>query len=278
MASIRPRSLPPGWYPRSEDETKEEIQAFLKKAAEPGVKAMFKAGVAPHAGWFYSGRLACNVFKQLVQPCDTIVVVGGHLHPRSGVIAAYEDGYYTPFGAIDADLDLLNAVRAAMEIEEDTEPDNTVEIQLPFAKYFFPKAKALHFRAPPSDKAIQLGAAITQAAKTANKKVVVLGSTDLTHYGPNYGFSPKGGGKDAVKWVKDVNDKRFVDAILAFKPEEAIDLANKQHSACSAGAAITALSFAQSSGAKASTLLDYYTSNDVQANSSFVGYAGILFY
>jgi AmmeMemoRadiSam system protein B len=278
MASIRPRSLPTGWYPQSEDETKEEIEEFLKKARDPSIKATFKAGVAPHAGWFYSGRLACNVFKQLAQPCDTIVVVGGHMHPRSRVIAALEDGYYTPFGPIDADLDLLNEVRAAIEVDEDTEPDNTVEIQLPFAKYFFPKSKALHFRAPPSEKAIQLGAAIAQAAMKANKKVVVLGSTDLTHYGPNYGWSPKGSGKDAVKWMKDVNDKHFIDALLAFKPEEAIDLANKQRSACSAGAAIAALSFAQSSGAKASTLLDYYTSYDVQANSSFVGYGGILFY
>ncbi len=278
MPSIRPRSLPPGWYPKAEADTKEEIQAFLKNARESGVKATFMAGVAPHAGWFYSGQLACNVFKQLAQPCDTIVVVGGHMHPRSSAIAAFEDGYYTPFGPVDADLDLLNEVRASMEIEEDVEPDNTVEIQLPFAKYFFPKSKALHFRAPPSEKAIQLGTAIAQAAKKVNKKVVVLGSTDLTHYGPNYGWSPKGGGKDAVRWVKDVNDKRFIDAVLAFKPEEAIDLANKQRSACSAGGAITALSFAQTVGAKASTLLDYYTSYDVQANSSFVGYAGILFY
>ena len=87
------------------------------------------------------------------------------MHPRSPPIAALEDGYYTPFGPIDADLDLLNEVRATMEIEEDVEPDNTVEIQLPFARYFFPKSKALHFRAPPSEKAIQLGAAIAQAAK-----------------------------------------------------------------------------------------------------------------
>ncbi len=277
MASIRPRSLH-GWYPRSEAETKEEIQAFLKNAREPGVKATFIAGVAPHAGWIYSGKLACNVFKQLAQPCDTIVIIGGHLHPRSPAIAAFEDGYDTPFGPIDADMNLLTDVRAAMEIEEDAEPDNTVEIQLPFAKYFFPKSKALHFRAPPSEKAIQLGAAIAQAAKKANKKVVVLGSTDLTHYGPNYMWSPKGSGKEAVKWVKEINDKQFIDAVLEFKAKEAIDLANKQKSACSAGAAITALSFAQNSGAKASTLLDYYTSYDVQANSSFVGYAGILFY
>ncbi len=277
MASIRPRSLH-GWYPRSEAETKEEIQDFLKNAREPGVKATFIAGVAPHAGWIYSGKLACNVFKQLTQPCDTIVIVGGHLHPRSPAIAAFEEGYDTPFGPIDADLNLLNDVRAAMEIEEDAEPDNTVEIQLPFAKYFFPKSKALHFRAPPSEKAIQLGAAIAQAAKKANKKVVVLGSTDLTHYGPNYMWSPKGSGKEAVKWVKEVNDKQFIDAVLEFKAKEAIDLANKQKSACSAGAAITTLSFAQNSGAKGSMLLDYYTSYDVQANSSFVGYAGILFY
>ena len=278
MASMRPRSLPPGWYPASETETREEIEAFLKQAREPSTRAPFIAGVAPHAGWYYSGRLACSVFKQLVQPCDTLVVVGGHMHPRSPVIAAFEQSYYTPLGPIEADLTLLNEIRASIQVEEDIEPDNTVEIQLPFAKYFFPKSKALHFRAPPSEKALQLGTAIAQAAKKVNKKVVVLGSTDLTHYGPNYGWAPKGTGKDAVKWVKEHNDKLFIDALLAFNPRDAIELANKQKSACSAGAAITALSFAQNAGAKAGLLLDYYTSYDVQANSSFVGYAGILFY
>ncbi|OLS15910.1 MAG: hypothetical protein RBG13Loki_0450 [Promethearchaeota archaeon CR_4] len=276
--SIRSRTLPVGWYPKSGEETREEIQSFLKNARDPGIKTTFKAGIAPHAGWFYSGRLACNVIKQLIQPCDTVIVVGGHMHPRSDVIAALEESYYTPLGPIVADLELLKNVRSTINVDEDTEPDNTVEIQLPFVKYFFPDSKAVHFRAPPSGKAIKLGAAIAQSAKKMNEKVVVVGSTDLTHYGPNYGWSPKETGKDAVKWVKEVNDKQFVDALLAFKPEEAIDHANKQRSACSAGAAITALSFAQSFGATASTLLDYYTSYDIQPNSSFVGYAGVLFY
>ncbi len=273
MASIRPRYYD-NWYPDAE----EEIQAYLKKAREPSVKATFIAGVGPHAGWVYSGKLACNVFKYLAQPCDTIVIVGGHMDPTSRAIAAFEDGYDTPFGPIDADLDLLNDVRTTMKIGEDTRQDNTVEVQLPFAKYFFPKSKALHFRAPASEIAIKLGAAIAQAAKKTNKKIVVFGSTDLSHYGPNYMWSPKGSGKEAIKWVKEVNDKRFIDSLLAFKPEEAINLANEERSACSGGAAITALSFAQNSGAKSGTLLDYYTSYDVQPNSSFVGYAGILFY
>lgn len=273
MASIRPC-----YYNKWYEDAKENIQDYLKKAREPGVKATFIAGIGPHAGWMFSGKLACNIFKCLVQPCDTIVIVGGHMHHTMPAIAAFEDGYDTPFGTLDADLDLLKEVRGTLEIEEDVEPDNTVEVQLPFAKYFFPNSKALYFRAPPSDIAIKLGSTLAQSAKKLNKKVIVFGSTDLTHYGPNYGFMPKGSGKNAIKWVKEVNDKEFIDAILALKAKEAISHASKNSSACSAGAAIAALSFAQTAGAKAGTLLDYYTSYDVRADSSFVGYAGILFY
>ena len=51
-------------------------------------------------------------------------------------------------------------------------------------------------------------------AKELKVSILVFGSTDLTHYGPNYGWSPKGYGPEAVKWVKEVNDKKFIDQAL----------------------------------------------------------------
>ncbi|MCK5008480.1 MAG: AmmeMemoRadiSam system protein B, partial [Spirochaetales bacterium] len=40
------------------------------------------AGIAPHAGWSFSGSIACHVFQSIPRDTDTVVVVGGHLSPH----------------------------------------------------------------------------------------------------------------------------------------------------------------------------------------------------
>ena len=124
---------------------------------------------------------------------------------------------------------------------------------------------------------MDLGDALKQAESSLSKKLVPVGSTDLTHYGPNYGFNPKGSGPEALKWVKEKNDKDLIEALLSFELSEAVDLANKEHSACSAGGAVAAARFAYLSHVTQGLLLEYTTSYDIHPDRSFVGYAGILY-
>ncbi|MBN2551467.1 MAG: AmmeMemoRadiSam system protein B [Spirochaetales bacterium] len=272
---VRARSLPPGWYPAGEKQTAREIEELCSSAAESADGAV--AGIAPHAGWSFSGSIACRVIRSLSAEAQTIVVVGGHLAPNSGLLAAFEEGYETPLGALDADLELLEALRAALRLREDRYADNTVEIQLPLLKYIHPGARALHLRASPSEEALQLGVELARAAERLDRKIAVLGSTDLTHYGENYGFSPRGSGPQAVKWVKEVNDRRVVEALLGMELEKAVELAVREQSACSIGGAVAAARFAQQQGAEVGKLLEYRTSYDLSPGPFFVGYAGIIY-
>ena len=105
----------------------------------------------------------------------------------------------------------------------------------------------------------------------------MIGSTDLTHYGEAYGFAPRGGGEDAVAWVKEENDRRVIDAFLRMEGERALDLGRSERSACSAGGAAAAIAFAAASDVRKGALVRYTTSWDVAPATSFVGYAGILF-
>ena len=278
---IRQRVLPPGWYPGTEEETRETIERYLRdlggRAAIDGSEGI--AGVVPHAGWEFSGRTALEVFLHIRKPVDTIVVVGGHLSPSAGILAAMEEGYETPLGILPADLKLLGAIETSSEIpfREDRSADNTVEVQLPFIKYLFPESRALSLRAAPVAGSIELGKAIKGAAESLEKTVAVIGSTDLTHYGSNYGFAPAGRGEEAVKWVKEVNDRGFIESLLSMNPEAALDHAARHQSACSAGGAVTALSFAREMGVSEGELIRYLTSYDIYPNESFVGYAGIIY-
>jgi AmmeMemoRadiSam system protein B len=272
---IRPRALPPGWYPSGRGEIVRCIEEFLKAGCEPSSPAC--AAVAPHAGWEFSGRIACRAMRCLPSDTETVVVVGGHLGPGEGVLAAFEQGYETPLGAIEADLPLLEALRGRLEVSEDRYADNTVEIQLPFLRHLLPRARVLALRASPSQAALRLGEALAACARETRRRTAVVGSTDLTHYGPNYGFTPRGSGAAALKWVREVNDRRLVEALLGLKLEQALELALREHSACSAGGAVAAARFARELGCSRGELLEYATSHDVYPGSSFVGYAAIIY-
>lgn len=278
---LRQRCLPSGWYPDSEAETRREIESFggYIKGFKPEA-AEVHGGVVPHAGWYFSGRLAALVFHlaSRQKTPDTIIVFGGHLGGGQGII--YDDqAWDTPLGPLEIDRDLTRALMDKAEVrpEGSATNDNTVEVQLPLVKYYFPQSRLVALRAPHTSEAAAIGRQAAELAKEKGRSVLAFGSTDLTHYGPNYGFSPKGSGREAVAWVKEQNDKGFIDLSLALDGAGLLDHAARNHSACSAGAVAAAAAAGQALGSSRGVLLDYYTSYEVRPDDSFVGYAGILY-
>jgi hypothetical protein len=215
--------------------------------------------------------------SSLSRSIDTIVIIGGHLGPSDGILCSLEDSFDTPLGPMEADAKLRDALLVSFPMRGDRCADNSVEVQLPFVKYLFPDARVLGLRASPCQEAIRLGAAIASAGKATGRVVAVIGSTDLTHYGPNYGFCPVGRGEKARTWVTDVNDRRIIEAMTALDCASVLELAAGERSACSAGGALCAMSFASDMGIRQGQLLRYMTSYDVHPAESFVGYAGILY-
>jgi hypothetical protein len=240
--------------------------------AGPGI-----AGIVPHAGWGFSGRLVVEVLSCLSRSIDTIVIIGGHLGRADGIVCLTEDAFETPLGQVAADAALLRLLRSQIPMREDSSADNTVEVHLPMIRHLFPGATALGLRAPPAPAAMLLGSAIADSARTLGRRVAVLGSTDLTHYGPGYGFAPAGSGDEAARWVREVNDRRILDSLVAMDTEAALDRAVRERSACSVGGALAAITFSRESGAGRGTLVRYATSLDIHPADSFVGYAGIFY-
>lgn len=279
---LRRRNLPPGWYPEDAEGIVKLLSSWVDERA-PGSGA--KAAVAPHAGWAFSGRLAAMAASSL-REAETVAVIGGHLPASSAPLAAFEDAFETPLGALQSDAELREALAAELSTREggslilrgDEVPDNTVEVQLPIVKARFPGSKLLWLRAPNGRGAIILGEALSRAAAGLGRSVACIGSTDLTHYGPAYGFSPAGRGATAERWVREQNDKTFIEALLALDPAAALERGEEDQSACSSGAAAAALAFALKEGATRAELLAYATSLEVRRDDSFVGYAAVGLY
>ena len=238
-------------------------------------------GIVPHAGWYFSGKLAARVFHtlRLKSKAEVVVLYGGHLSTGDVPRIVTEEACETPFGDIQIHEGLVKNLMKKMDIKKEspTSGDNTIEIQLAMVKYFFPEAKLVAVRAPLSPKAEALGKEVAEIARKEGISILAIGSTDLTHYGPNYGFLSKGIGPASVKWVKEENDKGFVDRALKMDAGALLKHALENDSACSAGAAVSAMATCKALGADKGILLDYYTSYDIMPDDSFVGYAGILY-
>jgi len=270
------------WYPARGSDCRRTIEEFSRSGA-PCPSGAAVGGIVPHAGWVFSGKIACNVIRCLSErsSADTLVLFGRHLHPSSKSYIMTEGSWDTPLGEIEIDREAGKKLQAEFPFVIETatryDQDNTLELQLPFIKHFFPTAKILPLGVPPAPGSLRVGERAVEISRELGRKTLVLGSTDLTHYGYNYGYAPKGVGKAAVDWVKNENDKRLVDLILRMDAEGVIRESLTNHNACCSGAVAAAIAAAKKLGARQSHKLLYATSFDVRPDDSFVGYVGVLF-
>ncbi|MFH2064445.1 MAG: AmmeMemoRadiSam system protein B [Pseudomonadota bacterium] len=282
---IRKSVFSGSWYPSKASECEAMIRQFLsgEKDRQQHPEGGYSGGIVPHAGWYFSGKIACRVMHHLQteQPPDIMVVFGMHLHHRDPGYIMPEGAWETPFGTIPVAENLAQEIADhfsfVVETPDDFHQDNTIELQLPFVKYFFPDAKIVAIGVPPTDMAMKTADFIVEVASRLGVSIRVIGSTDLTHYGPNYGFSPKGTGVKALEWVTKVNDRGVIDQMLAMNPSGVIREARENGNACCAGAAAAAIAAGKKMGARLAVEMDYATSYDKSHGTSFVGYTGIVF-
>jgi len=272
---IREYSLPKGWFPHDSS----SVTAFLFEFNSKKNAKSF-AAISPHAGWYYSGHTAALGAASLQPDADTIIVIGGHLAAGSPPLFAMEEAVRTPFGYLSIDTALRAALLKELNGADDRYRDNTVEVLLPMVHYFFPDAQVLWLRLPADISSFKAGKTISRITSALKRNVNVLASADLTHYGRNYGFSPKGSGKAALRWVREVNDAILIKAIESADSKEVLRCADEDSSTCSAGAILGAMGFAEEKGLGNARLLEYTTSADITGDEnpdSFVGYASFAF-
>ena len=277
-----------GWYPANRDACLRVMEEYTKE--EPEVpkerSAQLQGGVVPHAGWAFSGDLAAKVFQTLGQDedIDLLVLFGGHMGPASRAWILGDGVWKTPVGDLRGDPEFATelasragALDPAVLGPGEYQPDNTVELQLPFARHFLKDVSLVVAGVPASKQGLALGAAAATLARERDIRAVAVGSTDLTHYGINYDFMPMGMGAEAVRWVKDVNDKRAIENIERLDVETFLEDAIKRRNACCPGAAGAALTYGREQGGREAKVIGYRTSYDVHPGNSFVGYVAAVF-
>ncbi len=282
---IRPAEKAGAWYSANPEGLRRELDQHLERAdidrAVPCV-----AGIVPHAGLAFSGPSAARVYAWMAgaNPDIRTFLVFGAVHTmhlsRPAIWA--RGAWDTPLGQIAVDRELAAALIAAGVGEENESPhfgDNAIELQTPFLRHCFPKAEIVAIATPANSQAADTGTATWEIARKTGHKIMVLGSTDLTHYGAAFGLTPAGFGDPATTWCRQ-NDEKLLRLMADMRAEEIVPAAARDHSACGAGAVAATVAFARAAGCAQGLLLEHTTSYEVMPDGEarhFVGYGAMVF-
>lgn len=180
------------WYP-SEPAALEKLldQAFdfaAKRAGAGPPRSHLRALIAPHAALVYSGVVAAAAYRRLETPRNVIVLAFSHRRPLEGVYWPDLAAYATPLGEIKLNRRALEEL-SFIRTPEDRLCDHSLENQLPFLKRVAGEAQVLPLYVGSLSEGALAAAAKKLAARVKEGDVLVA-SSDLTHYGRAYGYTP----------------------------------------------------------------------------------------
>jgi AmmeMemoRadiSam system protein B/AmmeMemoRadiSam system protein A len=196
-APVHRSPLAGSWYPAAAGELAQLLSASLETSrsrtgsfVRPGALAF----LVPHAAPAYSGTVASSVYRHIQASGARRVVVLGFSHrlPIRGIAIPQVESIETPLGAIRIDREAADSLAAASPFHHSPEPavcDHSVEIQIPYLQTLVPDAALVplyigHLTA--NDRA-RAAAALRALLEPGT---VLVASSDLTHYGPDFGYLP----------------------------------------------------------------------------------------
>jgi hypothetical protein len=255
------------FYPASASELKRMLKGMV---AEKAKRQEVIGLISPHAGYIYSGAVAGATISR-VKFKDTFIIMGPNHSGRGKPFSIMTEGkWQTPLGEVEIDSELGRQILAhSRYLEEDTAAhlyEHSIEVQLPFLQYFSPEFKLVPIVLAYAGGAIykEIGKEIAKAIKDLNKQVVIIASSDMTHY-------------ESQAWAQK-KDNKAIEAVLALDEDELLKRVDEFNiSMCGYGPAVSLIAAAKELGAKRAELVKYQTSGDTSGDySSVVGYAGII--
>lgn len=291
---IREPAVAGMFYPRDTQQCLSDLTGCLARAAEAPAQLQqaerIVGGVVPHAGWICSGGVAAGVLREIAsRPAPAVIIVFGAIHvPHVEHAAVFPSGAWeTPLGLANVEARLVDRLCGQcghLEIDPHAhDREHSIEVEVPFIQHLLPGVPIIPIMVPASEKAAPLGASIGRTCRSFGVDACFLCSTDLTHYGPSYHFTPHGVGEQGLRWAKEVNDRRIIQLMLAMCAADAVKEALANRNACGAGAIAATLAACDSYGAGHAVLLEHTTSEEVLMGMGYepmedsVGYAGIVF-
>jgi AmmeMemoRadiSam system protein B len=255
------------FYPQKEAALRSLLGGMVDPEAK---KEKARAIVSPHAGLPYSGYVAGAVYSSVLLPQRFVILGPSHRGQRARFGMVKEGAWETPLGEVPIDSALAEELlrrSPLIKVEEAAhEEEHSVEVQLPFLQYLCTGFSIVPLTVSPEADyrdLEELGIAMAGAVRQAEEEVLVVASTDMSHYVSQETAREK----DflAIKRIQALDARGLFDVVQ----DEAISMCGFQPTA----AAILA---AKELGASRADLIRYMTSGDTSGDyHQVVGYAGL---
>ena len=255
------------FYPASPSQLKEMIRGMVDDKVE---KEEVIGLISPHAGYIFSGPVAGATISR-IKFKDTFIIIGPNHTGMGKPLSIMTEGVWkTPLGEVEIDSELAKQILATSSyLEEDYgahQHEHSIEVQIPFLQYFKTDIRLVPILLSYSSGATykEIGKELAKAIKDLNKEVIIIASSDMTHYEP----------QESAQW----KDAQAIEAILELNEDELLKRVDELRiSMCGYAPAVSLISAAKELGAKRAELVRYQTSGDTTGDySSVVGYAGII--
>lgn len=259
------------FYPREPSALRDMVDGFL--AAVEGTPAPAVGAIVPHAGLVYSGQCAAHVLARIALPPVVAVLAPnhtGHSSAPGGVSVWPRGAFATPLGEVPVAEALADALltrchlAAADHIAHGGE--HAIEVELPFLQALRSDVAILPIVLSWDDwrRAEQLAAALAELARQWPQPVLLLASSDMTHYEP--------AGRAREK------DQVALEAIGRLDGAALLEACRREHiTMCGRAPAAVVVEACRLLGATTGTVVDYRHSGDVTGDdSSVVAYAGVI--
>lgn len=199
-AEVRAPAVAGSFYTDDSQALRAQVEAFLEDARQNSSGAHARALVVPHAGYSFSGPTAALAFGRLPEEGVRRVILLGPSHhmrfsggalPAEGVTA-----FETPLGKMTLDAKAIKKLRRSGGFSGPAgahDPEHSLEVELPFIQVVAPEAKLVPI-AVGSESDFETCLEMAEAiAGLLDESTVVIASSDFTHHGRRYGWSPYDG-------------------------------------------------------------------------------------
>ncbi|WP_414469297.1 AmmeMemoRadiSam system protein B [Methanobacterium sp. ACI-7] len=277
---IRKPAVAGVFYEMNPDSLRRQIEWCFTHELGPGKipsmgnKRKIKGVMAPHAGYLYSGPVAAHSYSKIVEdgfPETFVILCPNHTGLGSSVSTMLEGEWQTPLGNVEIDSQF------ARKLMEDTlivdsnasahAQEHSCEVHIPFLQYFSDDFKIVPVSMWMQDieTSYEIGKSIKNIAESMGKDVVIIASSDMTHYKPQN--------------VAVQNDRQVLDAIEMMDEKLMVKrVMDLNVTMCGYGPVASTLIASKELGATEAEILKYATSGDISGDlSAVVGYASAVF-
>jgi MEMO1 family protein len=260
-AVLRRPAVAGTWYPGSAAALAGAVDLDLAQAQPSAPPGRLVALVAPHAGLRYSGPVAAWGYALLrerlggpaLAPLTVVMVGPSHRAAFDGVAVQARGAWETPLGRVSIDeatsAALLGKDPGVFDDPDVHRDEHSLEMQVPFLQRVVPGLRIvpLLMGSQSREEVAALGAAL--AACLAGRDVLLVASSDLSHYQPAA--------------VAGRVDGAVAEHVARFDEEGLMTRLETHHNvACGGGPVVAVMKAARALGADRSTVLRYGDSGD----------------